>query len=671
MTQTILDFVASHPFAAFALVFFVSLGEALFIVGLFVPSTFVLIAVGALVGAGKLPFLPVLALASAGAFVGDALSFWVGHHYKGRLRSVWPFRRYAALLDKGEAFFQRHGSKSIFIGRFVPGVKAIVPGIAGMVRMDFTRFSVVNITSAVVWAAAHLVPAAGLGLSLSRIHTFDPRLAVLGIVALGLVLVVYYLAKIAYGFAYPMFDRWRLERASCRTGRQGRLARFETRFLTNDRGIVGWTLVLLVAALAAGGFLTLLTDLLFDPQLKLVDKAVYNVLQSLRSEAGTRVMTALTMGAGGAVLTPLTLALLAVLLFRRRFVLAIMTGVAIGTQSVFVPVIKDIIERPRPMALYSGASSFSFPSGHATQSMTVFGVLAVIVATNLSPRWRPLVFVVAIIGALTVAFTRLYLGAHWLSDVSAGLCFGLVLTAIFAFVSRRRDKAVGLLSLAAVLIPVYAIAYGIHLYRDYDRWVGNYTPTVTVEPMTETDWVATGWRKLARHRLAIDGDTGERLFVQTDLSPKDLTARLVDASFKPIPVGSLVETLFPSSQSLSDRPTAPLMHEGAKPVLSFVLPGGIGERLVLRFWNSAYEIGPGGDGPRILIGGLSQERLQPLVRGYAMLDVDETAGLDQSKAVAAIVPAERNPLVAKNGLLLILSTGKSVANAWPAAVETP
>ena len=348
MTQTILDFVASHPFAAFALVFFVSLGEALFIVGLFVPSTFVLIAVGALVGAGKLPFLPVLILASAGAIVGDALSFWVGHHFKGRLRSVWPFRRYAALLDKGEAFFQRHGGKSIFIGRFVPGVKAIVPGIAGMVGMDFTRFSVVNTTSAVVWAAAHLVPAAGLGLSLSRIQTFDPRLAVLGIIALGLVLVVYYLAKIAYGFAYPLFDRWRLERVSSRAVEQSRLAGFETRILTNDRAIVGWTLVLLVAALAAGGFLTLLTDLLFDPQLKLVDKAVYNVLQSLRSEAGTRVMTALTMGAGGAVLTPLTLALLAVLLFRRRFVLAIMTGVAVGAQSVFVPLDQGHHRTPAP-----------------------------------------------------------------------------------------------------------------------------------------------------------------------------------------------------------------------------------------------------------------------------------------------------------------------------------
>ena len=658
MTQTILDLVAFHPFAAFALVFFVSLGEALFIVGLFVPSTFVLIAVGALVGAGKLPFLPILFLASAGAIIGDALSFWVGHHYEGRLRSVWPFRRYTALLDRGEAFFQRHGGKSIFIGRFVPGVKAIVPGIAGMVGMDFVRFSAVNVTSAFVWAGAHLVPAAGIGLGLSRVHTLDPRLAILGGVALGIVLMGYYLAKIAYGFVYPMFERWRIERVSSLAFDQGRLAQFEARVLTNDRNVVGWTLVLFVAALAAGGFVTLLADLLFDPQLNLVDKAVYNFLQSLRSEAGTRLITAMTMGADGFVLVPVTLAMLGLMIVRKRFALAVITGLAIGAQSAFVPLVKDIIQRPRPTALYSGAEAFSFPSGHATQSMTLFGILSVIVAANLVPRWRPLAFGIAIVAAITVAFTRLYLGAHWLSDVTAGFCLGLTVTMIFAYVSRRRDKAIGLIRLAGVLVPVYVLVYGIHLYRDYDRWVGNYAPTLTVEQMAQSDWMASGWQKLAPDRLAFDGEPGETLFVQTDLAVAVLATRLAATRFQPKPVGTLVETLFPSSLPLEDRPTAPLMHEGMKPVASFILADGADRRLVLRFWTSAYGTDSGGGGHRILLGGLSIEQLQPLAGGYSMLDVDETANLDHAKAAAALVASDRNPKAVDGELLLISASGE-------------
>ena len=655
MTQTILDLVSQHTPTAFALVFFVSLGEALFLVGLFVPSTVVLVAAGTLVGAGKLPFLPILALASAGAIAGDALSFWIGHHYQDRLRSVWPFSRYGAFLARGEAFFQRHGGKSIFIGRFVPGVKAIVPGIAGMAGMNFAWFSLVNIISAIVWAGAHIVPAAGIGIGLARVHNFDPRLAILAGVVVAIVVLATYLGKLAYGFAYPVFHEWRAARVANRSSSKGSFARLETRFLRNDRGIVGWTLVLVVALVAGAGFLTLLADYLFDPQLKLADKAVYNFLQSLRSEAGTRVMTALTMGADGFVLTALAAALLAVLVLRRRFALAITVGLAIGAQSVFVPLVKAVIQRPRPTALYSGAESFSFPSGHATQSMTVFGVLAVIAAANVSTRWRPLVILAAVSAAAIVAFTRLYLGAHWLSDVSAGFCFGLLLTALFAFVSRRQDKAIGLLPFMGVLVPVTALAYAYHLNRDYDRWVGNYAPALTVEQIKPDEWMSSGWQKLARTRLAVDGDPGEPLFVQAGLSQAELTARLKASGWSPAPVGTLVETLFPSSMPLAKRPTAPLLHEGLKPVIAFVhADGRTDDRLVLRFWGSVYALGPGLDGRPILLGGLSREILEPLFAGYAVLDVDEAGDGLAEEAQSVIQDLSPNSATANNDATILL-----------------
>ncbi len=660
MTQTVTDLISQHAVAALAIIFFVSLGEALFIVGLFVPSTVVLIAAGGLIGGGKLPFLPVLIFASAGAIAGDALSFWVGHHYKGRLRSLWPFNRYTSLLDKGEAFFDRHGGKSIFIGRFVPGVKAIVPGIAVMAGMNFAKFSVVNIVSAVVWAAAHLVPAAGIGLGLSRVRTFDPRLAVLAVTVIAAVLIAYYLAKIAYGFAYPVFDQWRIARVATRSSAEGWLASFETRFLTNDRGIVGWTLVLFVAALAASGFVTLLADLLYNPELKLLDKSVYNVLQSLRSEAGTRVMTALTMGADGFVLIALTIGLIAVLLIRKRFALAGMTALAIGVQSLFVPVIKGIIERPRPTTLYSGAESFSFPSGHATQSMTVFGILAVIVAANLSGRWRPIVIIVAMATAAFVAFSRLYLGAHWLSDVSAGFCLGLLITALFAFFTKRLDKAVGLIPIAAVLLPVYAVAYIYHLNRDYDHWISSYAPVVSVQNIARQDWLKIGWQNLAHDRLAMDGDRGEALVFQTDLSVQNLTAKMSRSGWRSAPAGTLVEALLPSTHSLTDRPTAPLLHEGTKPVIAYTLPSeNPCERLVLRFWTSAYAIGLGASSKPILLGGVSQEILKPFLAGYATLDVVEPSqrlSFMSHGVLNSILPDAASP-IGENAIVLLPSIG--------------
>jgi undecaprenyl-diphosphatase len=62
------------------------------------------------------------------------------------------------LIAKGEVFFAKHGGKSVFIGRFIPGVKAVVPGIAGMMGMQYRYFTIINVVSAFAWAAAHILP---------------------------------------------------------------------------------------------------------------------------------------------------------------------------------------------------------------------------------------------------------------------------------------------------------------------------------------------------------------------------------------------------------------------------------------------------------------------------------------------------------------------------------
>ena len=152
------SYFALHVALAYMAIFIVSAGEALFVIGLFFPSTVVLVAAGSLVGAGKLHFLPVFLLTSCGAIVGDQLSYWFGHHYRDRVKQMWPLTNYVAAIEKGQEFFAHHGGASVFLGRFVPGVKAVVPGIAGMMGMRTSHFVAINVVSAFAWAALHLLP---------------------------------------------------------------------------------------------------------------------------------------------------------------------------------------------------------------------------------------------------------------------------------------------------------------------------------------------------------------------------------------------------------------------------------------------------------------------------------------------------------------------------------
>lgn len=161
--EAILNSIAGNLWLSVLFIFLVCVGEAVFIVGLLVPSLPILLLTGGLIAAGKLPFWEIYLAAVLGAIVGDAISYWVGHAFKDRIKTMWPFRNYLHLIEQGEVFFQRHGVSAILIGRFITGVKAVIPGIAGMLGMDWRRFTAVNVVSAFIWAAAHLIPGMLLG----------------------------------------------------------------------------------------------------------------------------------------------------------------------------------------------------------------------------------------------------------------------------------------------------------------------------------------------------------------------------------------------------------------------------------------------------------------------------------------------------------------------------
>jgi undecaprenyl-diphosphatase len=101
--------------------------------------------------------------------------------------------------------------------------------------------------------------------------------------------------------------------------------------------------------------------------------------------------------------------------------------IALGGSMVLYQAFKAITGRARPPAaqMLTQASGYAYPSGHATQAITVWGLLAALAAAD--PRWRARrvpIFVVAGIVVALVGVSRVYLGVHWLTDVIAGYALG-------------------------------------------------------------------------------------------------------------------------------------------------------------------------------------------------------------------------------------------------------
>ncbi|OYV49292.1 MAG: phosphoesterase, partial [Burkholderiales bacterium 21-58-4] len=123
--QALIDYFSIHPYLAMAGVFAASLLEAVAVIGTIVPGSSIVFAGGVLIGLNALDLGWTMALAIGGAILGDGLSYWLGHHYRTSISTVWPMKNHPELLARGQEYFTRNGGKSVFFGRFLGPVRAI------------------------------------------------------------------------------------------------------------------------------------------------------------------------------------------------------------------------------------------------------------------------------------------------------------------------------------------------------------------------------------------------------------------------------------------------------------------------------------------------------------------------------------------------------------------
>jgi len=120
--------------------------------GVPVPGETALIAAGVLAERGKFSIAAVIAVAAAGAIVGDNVGYWIGR--TGGRRVFRRFRRLERLLEPSERFFDRHGGKAVFLARFVTGLRVTGAWMAGISRMHWLRFLFWNALGGISWATA-------------------------------------------------------------------------------------------------------------------------------------------------------------------------------------------------------------------------------------------------------------------------------------------------------------------------------------------------------------------------------------------------------------------------------------------------------------------------------------------------------------------------------------
>jgi len=150
--MSILDFISWAGVLGVALVIFAESG---LLIGFFLPGDSLLLTAGLLANRGVLMVdihLLVVILFFAAA-LGDNVGYWFGRKVGRRLfkREDSPIFHKDNLI-KAEAFYERHGSKTIVLARFVPFARTFAPIIAGISHMKYRTFIIFNIIGALLWA---------------------------------------------------------------------------------------------------------------------------------------------------------------------------------------------------------------------------------------------------------------------------------------------------------------------------------------------------------------------------------------------------------------------------------------------------------------------------------------------------------------------------------------
>lgn len=589
--KPLFDWLQIHTYLAGLITYFICFLECLVMIGFLVPGTVFMTAIGTLIGIGVLQFTPIVLWAIAGAITGDVLSFWIGKHYHHHTKNFSLFRRYPKLLRKGEAFFNKHGGKSIFFGRFFGPIRAILPFIAGMVRMPWRQFLIADIISAIAWSPAYMLPGIFLGQASQQLPPeVATKLIIFVVLLLLFMWLVYAFIKSCYAWFSRLLDKqvaylWDFTRnhpklktiSSVLTDYQHPNSHAQLAFaLTCVFCVFGFLLT--AFSVAHHGFTTYLNE------------PIYHLMRSLRQQNLDLVFVAMAELSPN-VLSVFWLLMLGFFLIRRNYWLSLHWGLAGLLSYSLGSLFKHILHIARPIGVVKIPLGASFPSGHTVSSISILGFFAVVIAIEKTKNQRMLIYGLSSLIIILVMFSRIYLTAHWFSDVFGGALLGIsILTGLTLSYRKKLDyTTIPSRKIAILGVLLLSLCWGTNLVYGYKKLFSNSQLIYSEQTINFTTWWKDAKLQTPVYRVGIFGQKIEVLNIQWAGKIADIQNHLERQAWHTITKEKFFTMLYKLSLH-TNNPNVPLFissHVGQAPILTMTkyFPT-THNLLVLNLWNS-------------------------------------------------------------------------------------
>jgi undecaprenyl-diphosphatase len=383
----------------------------------------------------------VVATAAVAAIVGDNGGYWIG-----RIGGLALVRRYGRFLHLDESkihrardFFERHGAKTVFIGRFIALLRTWAAVLAGAGEMQYSTFMLYNATGGITWAVIFGTLGYIFGRNLPKLEHYAGQ-ASLALVLLGTIVVSLVLGARWFKTNSDQLAE-RVSRVADQIANSRLFLRLREshprawdfivrRFEPGEYLGLHLTFGLMISCGALWLFGGVTEDVIHHDPLTQFDLTLLDWLHMHTAPIGFRIFTAISWLGSPVLMATLAILVALVLAVRRYWLLFIGWTASLAGAGVLAVALKHIIQRPRPIyaAAFLPSYSYSFPSGHAMGSLIGYGMLAYLLVVFWAKRRQVRIAIIVAAGLLVsaIGFSRLYLGVHYFSDVIGGYAGGLV-----------------------------------------------------------------------------------------------------------------------------------------------------------------------------------------------------------------------------------------------------
>ena len=569
------QYLMTHPYLGELFAFVVAFAESLPLIGTIVPGSITMTVIGILVGRGIVPGASTLFFATVGALAGDTIGFWIGKYYDHQLRNLWPFKKNPQWLIKGEAFFEKHGGKSIVIGRFVGPVRSSVPLIAGLLKLSWGRFFLASIPSAFLWAVAYLVPGIVIGaISLELAPSETTKFVLIGLAIIIFLWLIFWAIQRFFVFLVMTINRW-IDKLWFWLSRRPSL-KYLIRIITNHHNPNDHRQLMLfiLAILSLAGFVILLSNVVHTGILTEMNKPIFYFFQSVRTIHFDYFFAIFTLLGKYIVVYTGALLIAVGLLWKKQWrscahllALVIITGLVIYF-------FKGIFYSPRPTGFAVIDTSSSFPSGHTLLSVSIFGLIAFLVTQQLQQKWHWIPYTVTGLIVAIIALSRIYLGAHWLTDVIGSVLLGLTLL-LSVIISYRRypPKPFATFFCYFFLALTILIPWGIYTGIKIKSTLHRYEPSQPIQYVNVENWWNNPTQYLPIYRLNRFGKPIQPFNLQWTDDLQAIKQNLLQSGWVLIHNETKVQTTlnrFSSQDPEKHLPVFPLLYRHKPPVLFMI-----------------------------------------------------------------------------------------------------